>query len=274
MKVDEDYLAHKLGIRFPFGKGYVLLRNVRNATGYQKQERYADVIVMGMWPSRGLEIDGFEIKVSRNDMLTELRDPTKADAIARYCDRWWVVVADSSIVKAEELPKRWGLLVYHEKSDTLRQTKRALTNSDVLPITRDFVASLIRSLARAQPSASEAAIAAATASGRRDGIKIGRKQVENERYRDRRLAENEARRLQERVERFEQEAGIKLDEWSYPKHIGRVAQVLVSCDVAVAVDRIDAAQETVGIGIRRLREALRDVGVEVRKRDIPELPSP
>jgi hypothetical protein len=35
--------------------------------------RHADVVVMGLWPSRGLKLMGFEIKAGRGDWLGELR---------------------------------------------------------------------------------------------------------------------------------------------------------------------------------------------------------
>lgn len=53
-------------------------------------------------------LHGFEIKVSRSDWLTELRDPTKADAWRRYCDQWWLV-APRDVVRGD-LPEGWGHL--------------------------------------------------------------------------------------------------------------------------------------------------------------------
>jgi hypothetical protein len=70
---------------------------------------------MSLWPSRGIELHGIEIKVSRNDWLKELGDPAKADEIARFCDRWWVAAGDESIHQWDSLEKRnpvsW--YVYH-----------------------------------------------------------------------------------------------------------------------------------------------------------------
>lgn len=53
---------------------------------------------------------GHEVKVSRSDWLTELRDPTKAEAFARHMHFWWLVVSDKSIVR-DDLPEGWGLMV-------------------------------------------------------------------------------------------------------------------------------------------------------------------
>src|SRR4051812_18306594 len=59
---------------------YVLLEQVRGATGITEgADRSADAIAMSVWPSRGLELHGFEVKVSRGDWLRELREPAKAE---------------------------------------------------------------------------------------------------------------------------------------------------------------------------------------------------
>lgn len=55
-------------------------------------------------------IIGHEIKVSRADVLSELADPTKADPWARYCDRWWLVVSDPTLIDGLTLPDGWGVM--------------------------------------------------------------------------------------------------------------------------------------------------------------------
>jgi hypothetical protein len=66
--------------------------------------------VVDLWPSSGHPVHGFEVKVSRSDWLTELKDPDKAEAFKPYCDHWWLVVPDASIVH-DDLPPGWGLMV-------------------------------------------------------------------------------------------------------------------------------------------------------------------
>ena len=88
---------------------------------------------------------GHEVKVSRADWLTELRDPTKAERIKRYCNRWWLVVSDASIVKDGELPEGWGLMV--KAGDRLRaKVKAPLLTPE--PMTLDFVAGLTAAVQR------------------------------------------------------------------------------------------------------------------------------
>ena len=93
---------------------WAFLEEVRNQTGYQKKvERYADGVAVNLWPSRGLEVLGFEIKARRGDWVKELKDPSKSVEIQQYCDRWWVVAGGRNIVQPGELPPTWGLMVVH-----------------------------------------------------------------------------------------------------------------------------------------------------------------
>lgn len=71
--------------------------------------RYADAVMMSLWSSRGLELHGVEIKISRSDWKREAADPSKAEAIARFCDRWWVHTAPGVVDDLSDLPPAWGL---------------------------------------------------------------------------------------------------------------------------------------------------------------------
>jgi hypothetical protein len=125
--------------RYPVNS-YALFPEVRNATGF-KGDRAADAVVIGLWPSRGLEVEGFEFKISRGDWLRELKDPRKADGVAVYCDRWWVVAGKPGIVKPDELPKTWGLLV--AQANGLRAAVQAPPMTPQA-LDRAFVASMCR----------------------------------------------------------------------------------------------------------------------------------
>lgn len=136
---------------------YAVLEEVRNSTGLLKkkdgkQPRYADMIAMGLWPSSGLEIMGFEVKVSRADWLAEISDEKKAVAVSRFCDRWYLVTPDEKIVKAGELPPGWGWLVVDKVAVgyKVREVVEA-PKLEVAPITREFLASLLRNATTSNP---------------------------------------------------------------------------------------------------------------------------
>jgi len=123
------------------GAGWAVLPEVRSQTGYGRSTtRYADALVIGLWPSRGMDIEGFEIKISRSDWLHELRKPEKANVIAAYCDYWWVVVADEKIVQ-DDLPRTWGLMA--PQNGKLRVVVQA-PKLEPRQLDRTFVAAICR----------------------------------------------------------------------------------------------------------------------------------
>ena len=145
---NERSVYEALRNRFP-PDAWAMFPSVRNTTGHARAIRTADAIALGLWPSRGLYLYGFEIKVSRQDMLKELADPKKAEPVARYCDQWWIAIGDKKIVQPDELPDAWGLLVPHGK--TMKIAKKA-HKLDPEPMDRAFIAAILR---RAQEECSE-----------------------------------------------------------------------------------------------------------------------
>ncbi len=77
-------------------------------------DRVADYLVLDTYGAG--ELHDFEVKVSRGDLLAELRAPQKAAARRRYCDRWWLVVPDRAVV-VDDLPPGCGLTVVQRGTD-------------------------------------------------------------------------------------------------------------------------------------------------------------
>lgn len=133
-------------IEAALGKSYVqpewvIFFEVPNSTG--GHSRRADAIAMNMWPSRGLEIRGMEIKVSRGDFINEMKNPAKAEAIAKYCNSFYLVVP-SGLVSEKEIPVSWGLITVSDKF-VVRIQKQSEYNKTPEPLTKTFTASLLRS---------------------------------------------------------------------------------------------------------------------------------
>ena len=128
------------------GDRWAFATHVRCGAGFGPQWgagqlRTADAVAMDLWPSKGLEIHGHEVKVSRSDWLAELKQPDKCEPVKRYCDRWWLVVADRAIVKGGELPEGWGLMVV--SGDSTRVVVKAPKLSPD-SVTKDFMAPFLR----------------------------------------------------------------------------------------------------------------------------------
>ena len=123
---------------------YALFEEVKNQTGYSKHsQRYADALALSLWPSRGITMSGFEIKVSRGDWKKELDDPAKAAEFMKYCSAWYVV-APEGIVERLELPATWGLIEVPTKGRkrlVIKVEAPALTPG---PWDQAFVAALLR----------------------------------------------------------------------------------------------------------------------------------
>lgn len=109
------------------GPRYAIAEHVKSSAGFDAR-RQADMIVMDLWPGdyagSRLSLIGHEVKCSRADWLSELKDPTKAEAFKRYMHHWYLVVSDASIVKPGELPEDWGLIIRLDNG-TLRASKAA-----------------------------------------------------------------------------------------------------------------------------------------------------
>lgn len=113
---------------------------ISNGTGGRSDTR-ADGLAMNMWPSRGLELVGFEVKVDRQDWRSEKKNPAKAEAIAKFCDRWWLVVDDLAVIGDHEVPAPWGIYV---ASGGKLKVHREASKLEASPLTRAFIASLMR----------------------------------------------------------------------------------------------------------------------------------
>lgn len=119
---------------------WAIMWEVNEGTGSQTG-RSADAVMMSLWPSRGLELHGVEIKVSRSDWKREAADPTKAEAVAKFCDRWWIHTAPGVVDDLSDLPPAWGLREWNGASWT---TIREAEKTQAAPITRRFLAAMLR----------------------------------------------------------------------------------------------------------------------------------
>lgn len=137
-------LAGLIAARYPSPEWAVFFE-VANGTGWQAG-RHADAVALGIWPSRGNVIIGFECKEYRSDWLREKKNPAKAEAVAAHCDLWYVVVASEAIAKADELPTPWGLLVANADRTKLKIVKEAVQfpDRDKSIIKRTFAAAMLR----------------------------------------------------------------------------------------------------------------------------------
>lgn len=136
-------VIERLGRMYPSPQ-YGFLTQVRSGTGYYAA-RTADALAMSLWPSRGLHLYGFEVKVSRTDWMKELKNPQKAEELASYTHFWYMVFGSEDIFKITEVPEKWGVIVPSGKG--LKIIKQAPINTEVLPIDYLVLAGIFRNVA-------------------------------------------------------------------------------------------------------------------------------
>lgn len=123
---------------------WVRAEHVRSTQSGYELTSIADFIAIDKYRSTQA-MHGHEVKVSRSDWLTELRDLSKSERIKRYCNFWWLVVSDASIIKDGELPEGWGLMV---KSGNRLRSKVKAPELTPEPLTLDFIAGLSAAVQR------------------------------------------------------------------------------------------------------------------------------
>lgn len=121
---------------------WAYFREVRNGTGFsRKTTRIADALAFSLYPSRGLELHGIEVKCSRPDWIRERKDPEKAEEIGRFCHRWWLATEFGVIKDVSEIPPAWGWLEL--KEGEIRQKKEA-SKRVAEPLDLPMIASILR----------------------------------------------------------------------------------------------------------------------------------
>lgn len=202
------------------GLAWAFIPKVRNAAGFDAT-RTMDALAIGLWPSRGLELHGHEIKISRSDWLRELKDPAKAEVFVRLVDKWWVVASDASIVQDGELPPAWGLMVANGRGLKIKTQAAELPATDAPWMPRTFLAALLRSACRTsevQPEEIAAAVAQARSewdAHHADNIEQWRKERDG---------------LRNRINAFEREAEVRLGGpyGHEPEKVGAALRLVLS----------------------------------------------
>ncbi len=215
------------------GPEWVRFAEVADGTGANARRR-ADAVCMNIWPSKGYAIHGFEVKVSRADFLNEMKDITKAKAVAQYCDYWWLATP-VGLVKAEEVPAAWGLMELHKNG--LKVKKQAQQAENPAAPDRGFMAAMLRKSRDADDAYISSQIEAGEAKRRAE------MQRELE-YRHSQAAKQAARNA-EWIEAFEGKLGVKFKEYEPPEamaerlrvaeslQFGAVSRLMQACAITV-----------------------------------------
>ena len=221
---------------------WALCFEVANGTG-QHARRYADALAMNLFPSRGLAIHGFEIKVSKADFKREIENPEKSASVQQYCDHWWIV-APSAAVDESLLPITWGWL--RVDGERLVAAKNA-PPLEAKPVDRKFMAALVR-------RANEADAA--------EVDKLVSVRVAEQRQRDHEHMEREiksrARKGEEATKQLEDLKAKLGDDWGYldAPGISEAVRVLRAAGIGRTYDNLRKLERDMKTATKRLSEAL------------------
>jgi hypothetical protein len=225
------------------GEKYSVLFEVRNGTAW-RANRSVDAVVMGLWPSLGMELWGMEIKTARYDWLREMKDPGKASEVFGYFDRWFLV-APADIIKPDEIPQPWGWLV--PENGRLRQAREASKNDQVKAVDRHFLGALLRRTAKTDDAFIEAALNKALQEQRRQfDTEIDKRALERQ---------GDLRKDAEQWAQMRELLKQKPDDWVYQADVIEAVRLLLKAGVTGAwgglrslvaeVDRVQASLDKV-----------------------------
>lgn len=213
---------------------------VGNGTG-SLCRRHADAIAVNMYPSRGYEIRGFEIKVSRSDLKHEIEQAEKAEEVAKYCDYWFLVVP-KGLTDNIQIPLAWGIIEYNDGKLRIKKQAQELQKE---PIKISFTAALLRAQERLFESELSNKVAQIVADNKASWEKSFNYQA-NQNKKD-------YEKIIKKVKEIKELSGIDLLYWTdaegEAKYI-KLAKKLRKCDNLIsnldyAIDNADKLLETI-----------------------------
>ncbi len=234
---------------------YALMEEVRDKAGYDAS-RSADFIAVNLWPSRGLAINGIELKSSRSDWLNELKKPAKAENIFQYCDFFWLLTANDNVAKIEEIPETWGWLTIKGEKIFVQKEAQKL---QPIALTKHFVCAMLK---RAVDK---------TNFVHRDNIQ---KEIESVRENAKTSNQYELDRLKKKLDElekivydFQKASGIQLQH-NYFKNAGQIgaAVKLISDGQLESIrEQLFGLEKTAQIVLQRIASALQATDVKAKK---------
>lgn len=222
---------------------WALMFEVANGTGIEGKS-YADAVAMNLYPSRGLAIHGFEIKVSKQDFMREIEKPDKSVPVQQFCDHWWLV-APAKAVDESLLPKAWGWL--RVDGDRLVQAKAA-PDLEAKPLSRAFIAAMVR-----RQNAADAAEVDKLVRVRVDALR------EDERKRTEREIEMRTREAQSAIDKLaDLKKRIGNDRWDSlnADEIAQAVKIVRKAGVLGTYDGIESVRNTIKAALRSIDEAM------------------
>lgn len=232
-------IISQLRDRYPQAEGWAFMDEVTPPGVPNEPRRRFDAIAIGLWPSMGELVHGFEIKTARSDFINEINNPAKSGQLLRWCNYFWLV-CPPNIAQDDEVPFTWGIIHVHESGLRIRR-KAPLLKAITRP-SNWWQCMLLRLCTRKKYDPDE--LEKARLAGVEQGIKIGENAAKSEH--SYKAAQFDG--LQKIVDEFETASGLKISRWTDNAKLGRMVRALSGdkhLDVfeclRLAVERTEAA---------------------------------
>jgi len=248
-KVTAEDIREALKIKFSRPE-WALFFEVGNGTG-GNLKRWADAVSMNMYPSRGLAIVGFEIKVSRSDMQKELEQPKKAEEVGKFCNHWYLVVPKGLIQECDIIPDAWGILEYSEKG--LRQTKKP-KDLEAQPVTKAFVAAMLRR----ESESWDKKVAEEVYKRSRERIEMVEKNFEDQLKREQEQMEKRHKQLLNEVKNFETASGVRISSYTDGEELGKAVALIRKIGVTGTYSLINGIRRNMESFLKETSEIIQD----------------
>lgn len=249
---------------------WAYFEEMRNGTGYSRAvTRTADALAFSLYPSRGLELHGFEVKTHRSDWLREKKDPEKAEEIARFCKCWWLATTEGVVKDVGEVPPGWGWLELVGKKLITRRTAPA-REAKLLDL--PMIAAILRRSAD-QNNAERATAIAEHVNERMKDERETRQEVEHKLVANVAETKAEARRYLALIHQLENALGEEIAEsygsppvTSLPEKLIEKLRLFRATDLNEARRALEVSADQLRSAALKARWVLRQAGVRIAGR--------
>ena len=197
--------------------------------------------------------------------------PEKSREFLAFCDSWYLVVAEPSIIQPGEAPKEWGVMAPNKKGSGLRIISMP-SQLKAKPLPRELLASLIQRTIKDVTEQTENRLGGPDAEKRiREAREEGRLSERQSAEETRKSAEEAYSKIQEKIDEFERISGIRVTRYSNLAELGETLRAIRDGDEGIC-RRMEMVANGIGRDLEHLKELVGDLDkVEAGMRRIVEL---
>lgn len=118
-KLSAYEITKAIKARYSSSGQWIVLLELGFGTGFSSgSNNHIDAMVFNCWPSQGMHRTSFEIKVSRSDFKTEMRNPDKRKNAVDFSNQFFFITP-VGMLEPEDIPEECGLMEVKKDLSTL-----------------------------------------------------------------------------------------------------------------------------------------------------------